>query len=136
HQHLDVGRCVPQGPHRLHDERHATGIQDRALEVARETDAARDAVRRVDEDQMVVDREETPAPKDRDEAEHGGEDQHRQERPLLEGAADRGHPAVARCGAGRPGGSVPVSSRVWYMRTYSWAITRWEKLRSACARHA
>src|SRR2546430_10610040 len=43
--------------------------------------------------------------------------------PSHGGAAD-GHPAVARCGAGRPGGSRPVSSRRRYSRVYSSAITR------------
>src|SRR5207237_1178129 len=77
-----------RGPH---DERDRARVQDGAYEAAVEPRAAHQAVSGVHQDVMVIDGEEAPAEDRGDDADAGGQDDHRQEWPLLERTLDRRH---------------------------------------------
>src|SRR3989442_9591757 len=89
HGHLDSGGGLCDGPHCVHDERDGAWVKDRSPIVHRKRDAARHAVRGVDEDVMVVDGEEAATENGGDEAECRAYDQDHDKRPLVECAATR-----------------------------------------------
>src|SRR2546427_12467839 len=109
-EELGGRRGIIQGAGRPHDQCDHAGIEDRALVLDLQPQAAHQPLRGVDQDVMVVDGEEAAAEDGGGDADESGEEEDGEERTLLERAPERDH-------AEGWGASVPVSKRQRYMGT-------------------